>query len=346
MAASMLYLRACSLAVARRGARSVLRLALDALLRNFRTNAVVLIHGRPGVPSPVQLDLVRADLALLHLFRPEQKLRHRACHPLAARHRALDAVADLEAERLELPLDVLGGREAGFEGGAERGAVEVLADEDELVALHLVLVPRLEVAVEDHVHGLVDELGLGVLDGEHALHAVDVGALGLEDLAHPVLHEVEVDVALLHHAQAAHRVVVLVLPVGVEELGVHLERPLQVEALDAEDAVDGDLGPVAAQDRRERVERLQPPLDSGQVLLRHEVRLVEEQPVGERDLLHRLVLGALGLLLVEVLLDVLRVDQRDHAVEAGALLDRLVHEEGLHDRSRVGEASRLDDDGV
>ena len=55
--------------------------------------------------------------------------------------------------------------------------VEVLADEDELRLARLALGPALvEVAVEDHVHGLVDELLLGVRDGEHALHAVDVRA--------------------------------------------------------------------------------------------------------------------------------------------------------------------------
>ena len=59
----------------------------------------------------------------------------------------------------------------------------------------------------------------------------------------------------------------------------------------------------------------QPRLDAHEILLRDEVRLVEEHPVGEGDLLDRLILGALGLLLVEVLLYVLRVDERHDAVE-------------------------------
>ena len=63
-------------------------------------------------------------------------------------------------------------------------------------------------------------------------------------------------------------------------------------------------------------------------------------------LLDRLVLGALGLLLVEVLLNVLGVNQRDDAVEAEVLLDLVVDEEGLRDWCRIGHAGRLDDDTV
>ena len=44
--------------------------------------------------------------------------------------------------------------------------------------------------------------------------------------------------------------------------------------------------------------------------------------------------GAVGLLVVEVLLDVLRVDQGDDAVEPRKRLDRVVDEEGLRDRTR------------
>ena len=101
-----------------------------------------------------------------------------------------------------------------------------------------------------------------------------------------------------------------------------------------------------AQDRRELVDLLEPRLDARELLLGHEVGLVEQQPVGERHLLDRLVLGALGLLLVEVLLDVLRVDERHDAVEPRELLHLVVDEEGLRHRRRVGHPRRLDDDAV
>jgi hypothetical protein len=46
------------------------------------------------------------------------------------------------------------------------------------------------------------------------------------------------------------------------------------------------------------------------------------------------------------LLDVLAIDERDDAVEARKLLDRLVHEEGLRDGAWIGEAGGLDHDRV
>ena len=55
---------------------------------------------------------------------------------------------------------------------------------------------------------------------------------------------------------------------------------------------------LAALNRREPVQRAQTALDALEILLGHEVHLVEEHPVGERHLLHRLVLRALGLLLI------------------------------------------------
>mmetsp|Transcript_62323 Transcript_62323/g.165422 ORF Transcript_62323/g.165422 Transcript_62323/m.165422 type:complete len:343 (+) Transcript_62323:523-1551(+) len=225
--------------------------------------------------------------------------------------------------------------------------VEVLADEDELVGAALVGLPiLLPIAVEDHVDRLVHEALVRVGDVQHALHPEDVGTLGLQDLRDPRLHEVEVDLSVVGDARRRDGRVVLVLAVGVEKLGVHLQSALQVEAANVEDVLDGDVGHVRALDRCERVDRLNPRLDAHQILLAHEVRLVEQDPVSERDLLDRLVLSALRLLLVEVLLDVLGVDQRDDAVKLGESLDRIVDEKGLRDGGRVGHAGRLDDDAV
>ena len=59
-----------------------------------------------------------------------------------------------------------------------------------------------------------------------------------------------------------------------------------------------------------------------------------------------LVLDALGLLIVQVLLDVLGVHHRDDGVQLQLLGQALVHEEGLGDRGRVCQAGCLDQDGV
>ena len=50
--------------------------------------------------------------------------------------------------------------------------------------------------------------------------------------------------------------------------------------------------------------------------------------------------------IVEVRADMLRVDHRDDRVERDLLRDRIVEEEGLRDRIRIGEAARLDDDVI
>ena len=115
----------------------------------------------------------------------------------------------------------------------------------------------------------------------------------------------------------------------------------------------GDARLLASQDRRKLVDCAQLALDTrdpfetlGVLRRLEQIDLVEDQPVGEGHLLDRLVLRPLGLLLIEVLLDVESVDHCDDAVEARKLLNRLVHEEGLGDRARVRQARRLDDDRV
>ena len=90
-------------------------------------------------------------------------------------------------------------------------------------------------------------------DVEHSLHPIEVGALVPEQIAHPIFDEAEVEEAVLRDAHRADRRVVLVLAVRVEELGVHLERPLQVECADVEHPVDRHVRLLAALDLRGRV---------------------------------------------------------------------------------------------
>jgi hypothetical protein len=66
--------------------------------------------------------------------------------------------------------------------------------------------------------------------------------------------------------------------------GVHRERALEVERSDVEHPVGGDVGLRAALDGRVRVHRLEAPLDAHEVLLGHQVRLVEQDAVGEGHL--------------------------------------------------------------
>ena len=109
-------------------------------------------------------------------------------------------------------------------------------------------------------------------------------------------------------AHAAHGRVVLVLAVSVEKLcarrggegmgcggagggkhsggrlaraRVHLERALEVKGANVEHPVRRHLRLGAALDQRGRVHRLEARLDAHQVLLADEIRLVQQDAVGE-----------------------------------------------------------------
>ena len=260
---------------------------------------------------------------------------------------ALDRVADGKPKS-ELPLrDKLRGLDAREEPFLELGVVQVLADEDELGLAFLAGFPRLvEVAVEDHVHRLKHETLLTVCDVQHALHAVQVRALVHQEVVDPPLKRVEVEGLVLDDADGGDGVVVLVLVVGVEELGVHVYRLLQVKGVDVEDQIDGDFGLLGSDDGCGRVDGLEPGGDALHVGFVDEIHLVENHAIGEGDLLDRLVLGALGLLLVQVLLDVFGIHEGDDAVQAKVLLDAVVDEEGLCDGRWVRHSSGLDKDAV
>ena len=81
-------------------------------------------------------------------------------------------------------------------------------------------------------------------------------------------------------------------------------------------------------------------LDLGKLLCGHEVGLVEQDDVGEADLLAHLAL------VVEVQHDVPGIDDGDDAVELECLLHFLVGKEGLRDGAGIGHAGGLDQDHV
>ena len=81
-------------------------------------------------------------------------------------------------------------------------------------------------------------------------------------------------------------------------------------------------------------------LDVAQFFWRHQIGLVQNDDIGEGDL----VLGLLRVLQPQR--QMLGVDQSDHRVELGLGTHVLVHEEGLRDRGGIGQAGGLDDDGV
>ncbi len=107
---------------------------------------------------------------------------------------AVSDILDNGPWHLVLPAASAAG-EAGFEGGVEGGAVEVFADENQGVGSGRIGPFAVKLRVEEHVHALEDEAFVGAFYAEHAFHAVDVGAFGLEELADPFVEAFAVEVA-------------------------------------------------------------------------------------------------------------------------------------------------------
>mmetsp|Transcript_28967 Transcript_28967/g.83271 ORF Transcript_28967/g.83271 Transcript_28967/m.83271 type:complete len:264 (-) Transcript_28967:510-1301(-) len=180
----------------------------------------------------------------------------------------------------------------------EAPLVQVLADEDEPALALLVAPPAHKVAVEDHADALEDVLGVGALHVEDPLVTVEVGTVLIQHEADPLLHEVQVQRRVELRAAACHRRVVLVLAVHLQELRVHLQHAGEAEGLDADQALRVHSALPRPGDLHGRVDLLQAILDQRQLRFFHQVRLVQQDAVGERHLLHGLVLDALRLLVV------------------------------------------------
>jgi hypothetical protein len=126
----------------------------------------------------------------------------------------------------------------------------------------------------------------------------------------------------------------------------HLERLLELERRDADEVLRIDFALLAAEYLGARVDLLDALLNRRQLSLLDEVGLVEEDAVGEGHLLDRLILHALGLLVVEARNNVLGIRHGDDAVEREFGLNVVVHEEGLRHRRRVGQSGGLNDHSV
>ena len=74
-----------------------------------------------------------------------------------------------------------------------------------------------------------------------------------------------------------------------EKLGIELGRTAQVEAADIEHLIERDIGILGTMDPGDGVDRLDPRLDGIELGGGDEVGLVEEDDVGEGDLLHGLI---------------------------------------------------------
>ena len=104
--------------------------------------------------------------------------------------------------------------------------------------------------------------------------------------------------------------------------------------------VEGDVGVLRAVDFRDGVDGADAGFERRELGVGDEVGFVEDDDVGEGELLHGFIVGA------EVLENVFRVDDGDDGVEAEVGLHLVVGEKSLRDGAGVGEAGGLYEDAV
>mmetsp|Transcript_109055 Transcript_109055/g.308488 ORF Transcript_109055/g.308488 Transcript_109055/m.308488 type:complete len:248 (-) Transcript_109055:199-942(-) len=217
--------------------------------------------------------------------------------------------------------------------------VEVPADEHEAGLAGLPLLPRellLEAALEYHVHPLEHVLTRIAFDREDALVAEEVARLRLHERPdpHPELEEVEL--ALEAHARGAHRRVVLVFPLRVQELRVHVHHALHVEGPDVEELRRVHLAEQRVDDVDVAVDLLDLLLDLCERVFIHKVALVQQDAVCKCNLLDGLILNTLRLLFSQVLQYVFRINDSDDGIEMVAALHVIIDEKRLRHRCWIG----------
>src|SRR5262245_6692860 len=296
------------------------------------------------------------------LRQPGSRLRASQCPswdagcPACAGHDSTDAPPSRHAAREPFPDLLLG---------------QLAADEDDAAFALLAGLPRaLVVAVENHVHALEHEALVVVLERQDALAAQNARPLRLHEVLHPGEEFVRVErlvglerdrlhlfvVIVLQAAVVAMRVavimvmamvvavtmvvIVMMVTAVVEEFRLDLHDAVEIEGVAPEHLRQRDLtafglvqpgvGVDAADARLHLAERVGP----------DQVGLVEQDDVGERDLVLRL------RRVLEAVLQPFGVGDRDHRVELGLAADIVVHEEGLRHRRGIREPRGLDDDGV
>jgi hypothetical protein len=127
---------------------------------------------------------------------------------------------------------------------------------------------------------------------------------------------------------------------AVQEGGFDLEDSIEVERIAPEHLVDVDVRPLGPVQSGVRIERANACLELTQFVRCHQIGLVDQDDIRERDL----VLG-LGRVL-EPIRQPLGIRYGDDGIKFRLRADGLVHEEGLRDGRRIRQAGGFDDDGV
>ena len=131
-----------------------------------------------------------------------------------------------------------------------------------------------------------------------------------------------------------------VIAAVLQELRLDLENTVEVERVAAQHFRKRDVAALRPVQPGIGIDAADARFHLGQRVGRHQVRLVEQNDVGESDLILRL--GRI----VQPVLQPSGVGDGHHGVELGFAADVLVHEKRLRHRRGIGEARGLHDDRV
>src|SRR5690242_6677947 len=82
--------------------------------------------------------------------------------------------------------------------------------------------------------------------------------------------------------------VIMMMIVGLEERRLDLENTIEIEGIASQDLADIDLGALGAMQPRVRIESADPRLEFAQLLRSDQIGLVDQDDVGECNLILRL----------------------------------------------------------
>ena len=135
-------------------------------------------------------------------------------------------------------------------------------------------------------------------------------------------------------------IMVVVVVVDLQEMRLDVENAIEIEGALVEHGVDLDIALLSMMKPGIGIDGADSRLDLAQFRRRNEIGLVEDDHVGEGDLVLRLgrVAKARG--------QPFGVGDGDDGIEPRVLLHILINEEGLRDGRGVGEARRLENDCI
>ena len=228
--------------------------------------------------------------------------------------------------------------------------VEVSTNEDKSALASFSFLPEsdlpTEIASKQHVDALEDVLLVNAFDSEDALVAEQVLTVVAHESANVAFEFIDVEFTLKFHACRRHSVIVFMFCFSIQELRVHLECLLQVECSNVHELLWVNDAVFRMEDWGESIDGFYSGLDIGNLFIIDQIDFVEQNSICKSKLLDRFVFNSLGLLIVEVLDDVLGINYCNDSIELIELSNLFINEKSLGYRRWVSESGCLNDDAI